>query len=241
MTVNRTHGLRRSQADVQNVITRALKTKRWVARSDNWIAKHIGCSDKTVTTLRDRLESTSEIPKLKYLRGEDGKDRRRRAPHTPAPAPAPPIGVMVENVIADDDAKTPLPPPAPPAPPVEIADAKSGKGIAAASDGITATPRTPAPPELLDHSLTWWRERQGQIDQEQEQIISRLMELDVLEPLSNAERNTLRTNLLRARTRHLDALDRGISHFGGEPPARTSPPKRTTRERIGRLYHGKTA
>ena len=86
LTVNRTHGVRRTHADVQNAIQRALKTQRWVKRADNWIAKQIGCDQKTVTTQREQLESTSEIPKLKKLVGEDGKARMRP---TPKPKPAP--------------------------------------------------------------------------------------------------------------------------------------------------------
>lgn len=77
-TVNRDHGLRRTHADVQNAIRRALLTPRWVERSDNWIAKHIGCSDKTVSGQREHLETTSEIPNLDKLIGEDGKARPRK-------------------------------------------------------------------------------------------------------------------------------------------------------------------
>ena len=86
LAANATHGLRRTQADVQNVIRRALLTQRWVKRSDTWISKHIGCDHKTVTTQRERLESTGEIPRLARLLGEDGKARMRPKP---APKPAP--------------------------------------------------------------------------------------------------------------------------------------------------------
>lgn len=82
LTVNRDHGMRRTHADVQNAIRRALLTPRWVERSDSWIAKHIGCDDKTVAAKRDRMEATSEIPKLDTLLGEDGK-RRPREKRTP--------------------------------------------------------------------------------------------------------------------------------------------------------------
>jgi hypothetical protein len=87
MTANRTHGARRTQADVQKAIRRALQTTRWQERSDNWIGKHIGCDHKTITTQREQLESTGEIPKLKRLRGEDGKERARKCPPKPVPAP----------------------------------------------------------------------------------------------------------------------------------------------------------
>jgi hypothetical protein len=48
-----------------------------VERSDSWIGKHIGCSDKTVASMRERLESTSEISKLASLLGEHDKQRPR--------------------------------------------------------------------------------------------------------------------------------------------------------------------
>jgi len=43
--------------------------------SDNAIASMLGVSDKTVTTQRKELESTSEIPKLDKRTGKDGKIR----------------------------------------------------------------------------------------------------------------------------------------------------------------------
>ena len=76
-TVNRDHGLRRTHADVQAAIRRALLTERWVERSDRWIGKHIGCNHATVESDRLRLESTGEIRQLDSLLGEDGKRRPR--------------------------------------------------------------------------------------------------------------------------------------------------------------------
>jgi hypothetical protein len=72
-TVNRDHGMRRTHADVQSAIRRALLTARWVERSDSWIAKHIGCSKETVQSQRNRLEAGGEILLLDPLIGEDGK------------------------------------------------------------------------------------------------------------------------------------------------------------------------
>src|SRR5262245_47303739 len=98
---NRSHGLPRTHADVQNAICRALLMKRWQERSDNWIAKHIGCSDKTVTVHREQLESTSEIPTLRKLVGEDGKARTRTIPkRVVAPEPA---KTGAEEHLDDDD------------------------------------------------------------------------------------------------------------------------------------------
>lgn len=44
-------------------------------RSSNWIGKTLGVDDKTVTSVRRELQSTSEFPKLNRTIGEDGKYR----------------------------------------------------------------------------------------------------------------------------------------------------------------------
>ena len=44
-------------------------------RSSNWIAKMLGVDDKTVTSVRRELQSTSEFPKLDRTLGADGKYR----------------------------------------------------------------------------------------------------------------------------------------------------------------------
>ena len=105
LRTNRGHGLRRTQADVQNAIRRALLTKKWQKRADNWIAEWIGCSNKTVTTIREAMEATLEIPKLAKLRGKDGKDRRAR---TPQEAPAPQMMSTIEASIPKDSPPMPL-------------------------------------------------------------------------------------------------------------------------------------
>src|SRR5271157_987949 len=45
------------------------------ARSNNWVAKSLGVDDKTVASMRREMQSTSEIPKLGYTLGSDGKYR----------------------------------------------------------------------------------------------------------------------------------------------------------------------
>ena len=53
--------------------------------ADNVHAKRTGSSDKTVTAIREELESTSEIPKFEKTIGADGKERTaRRTPTAPA-------------------------------------------------------------------------------------------------------------------------------------------------------------
>ena len=44
-------------------------------RSNNWIAKSLGVDDKTVASVRREMQSTSEIPKLGFTLGSDGKYR----------------------------------------------------------------------------------------------------------------------------------------------------------------------
>ncbi len=46
--------------------------------SDNQLSKMLGASDKTITSVRRQLESTSEIPKFNKTIGADGKARSRQ-------------------------------------------------------------------------------------------------------------------------------------------------------------------
>jgi protein gp37 len=79
LSANRTHGLRRTRADLQALITRALKTPAWVERADGWLAQEIGCDNETVRRRRDELEATCEIRKFDSLLGQDGKRRPRES------------------------------------------------------------------------------------------------------------------------------------------------------------------
>ena len=81
-TVNRTHGLQRTHADVQAAIRRALLTARWVERSDEWIAEVVGCANQTVGRKREALEATLEILRLEKLLGKDGRWRPREINRT---------------------------------------------------------------------------------------------------------------------------------------------------------------
>lgn len=66
-----------------------LKLRRHTERSNNWIAQDCGITDKTVTSLRDEMESTSEIPKLTELLGRDDKWRPREMPKIEDSEPEP--------------------------------------------------------------------------------------------------------------------------------------------------------
>ena len=57
----------------RQIITDELKENP--RRSNNWIAKSLGVDDKTVASVRREMQSTSEIPKLGYTLGSDGKYR----------------------------------------------------------------------------------------------------------------------------------------------------------------------
>ena len=84
--MNQAHGLRRSRADKELAIKRALRHPDGRGMSDSHLANYLGVSDKTVAKFRAELESTSEIPKLETKVGRDGKKRRRRRkPSLPVP------------------------------------------------------------------------------------------------------------------------------------------------------------
>jgi hypothetical protein len=65
-------------------------------RSNRWIARSLGVDDKTVTSVRSGMQSTSEVPKLGFTLGSDGKYRPAtrgngvHEPVTPSPVPGAP-------------------------------------------------------------------------------------------------------------------------------------------------------
>ena len=63
LAANKRHGLRRSQADKRRVIKRALKG--WGSnKSDRAIARHVGCSNRTVGKYRAALEASGQITQI---------------------------------------------------------------------------------------------------------------------------------------------------------------------------------
>jgi phage N-6-adenine-methyltransferase len=72
-TANGKHGLRRSRADLQRAIDRALLHPTGAGMSNSAIARHIGCSDNTVRARREQLEFTSQIAKSAERTGADGR------------------------------------------------------------------------------------------------------------------------------------------------------------------------
>jgi hypothetical protein len=74
---NKRHGVRPNRADTQNAIELMLLDEELVTWADRRIAKHVGCDHKTVTSRREHLESTGEIPQLDRFLGLDDKWRPR--------------------------------------------------------------------------------------------------------------------------------------------------------------------
>lgn len=60
----------------------AQELRRTPDYSNNWLAEILGVDHKTIQAVRRKLESSREIPKLKKLRGKDGKQRRHATIHT---------------------------------------------------------------------------------------------------------------------------------------------------------------
>ncbi len=110
--MNQAHGLRRSRADKELAIKRALRHPDGRGMSDSHLANYLGASDKTVAKFRAELESTSEIPKLETKIGRDGKKRRRRRkPSLPVPTFVDDVPAAKSDVAPVDDpaAATPQP------------------------------------------------------------------------------------------------------------------------------------
>lgn len=68
---NRSHGLRRSNADKQRAVMWALECDP--TKSDAEIARHVGVCGNTVAKYRDQLASTSKIPESNQRVGADGR------------------------------------------------------------------------------------------------------------------------------------------------------------------------
>ena len=73
---NRKHGLPLSRKDKRRAIAIVLGREQSRAWSNGRIASYVGCTDKTVASVRNKLESTPEFPELKERVGSDGKTRK---------------------------------------------------------------------------------------------------------------------------------------------------------------------
>jgi ParB-like chromosome segregation protein Spo0J len=72
-TANGKHGLRRSRADLQRAIDRALNHPNGASMSDRQIAAHIGCSHATVGSRRQQMETTGQVVQSAERTGADGR------------------------------------------------------------------------------------------------------------------------------------------------------------------------
>ncbi|MBP8291456.1 MAG: ParB N-terminal domain-containing protein [Caldilineaceae bacterium] len=61
---NQAHGLKRTPSEKERAIRGALKHPKSAGMSNMAIAKHLGVSDKTVAQYREKMELSSEIPKI---------------------------------------------------------------------------------------------------------------------------------------------------------------------------------
>ena len=82
---NKTHGLKRTNADKRRAVEMALKQRPQM--SDRVIAEHCGVDHKTVATLRP--PATGELPQSNTRTGKDGRTRKvpEKKPATSKPAP----------------------------------------------------------------------------------------------------------------------------------------------------------
>lgn len=111
---NLRHGLRLSRAEKREVIARQLK--RHPDWSDVRLASQCHTTDKTVRSVREQLEASSEIPRHDKLIGADGIERPRKAPPRPK-AVAPPASPLPEPVAEAKKYKVSKPAPLSPPPP----------------------------------------------------------------------------------------------------------------------------
>ncbi len=72
-SVNKAHGLRRSNEDKRRAVVAALKHPQGAAKSDREIGRHVGVDHKTVASMRQQLEPTGEIPQSTERTGGDGR------------------------------------------------------------------------------------------------------------------------------------------------------------------------
>lgn len=85
--VNAEHGARRTRADIQRAVERALRDPVWGKYADKWLAKVCRVSAPTVARYRRALEARGTIAFHTILETEDGREIEREAPVEPTPTP----------------------------------------------------------------------------------------------------------------------------------------------------------
>ncbi len=72
-SVNKDHGLRRTNEDKVRAVKRALRHPQGARRSDREIAWHVGVADRTVGKYRAEMEATGQIGRFTDRTGSDGR------------------------------------------------------------------------------------------------------------------------------------------------------------------------
>ena len=73
LSVNATHGLRRTNADKRKAVETLLRDSEWVKWSNSEIGRKCGVAESSVRNIRTELESASQIAKVTERNGADGK------------------------------------------------------------------------------------------------------------------------------------------------------------------------
>lgn len=108
---NKSHGLRRTQADKEKATRMALKAHPEL--SDLELSRHVGVSDKTVAKFRTIMVEAGEIKKGKKV-SKSGATVGEKPPRESEPPESSPHGVR-NSERGDDDPVAAPPPPVPPA------------------------------------------------------------------------------------------------------------------------------
>lgn len=101
-------GKKRTRADVQRSIERALRHTNGAGKSDRQIAEHVGCSHVTVGTIRGKLTATGQVDQSTTRTGRDGRTINTanigKAKPAPQPEPEPIRASEWLDELAEDDA-----------------------------------------------------------------------------------------------------------------------------------------
>ena len=101
---NQAHGLKRTPSEKERAIRGALKHPKSAGMSNMAIAKHLGVSDKTVAQYREKMELSSEIPKITTRTVErNGQTYQQDTANIGAIRHTPPVMLAVWEAFAPYD------------------------------------------------------------------------------------------------------------------------------------------
>ena len=78
LAANKSHGLRRSNADKRNAVKQALLHPKGASSSNRQIAKHVGVAESTVRIIRDELVATAQIAQIESRTVQRGNQTYRQ-------------------------------------------------------------------------------------------------------------------------------------------------------------------